>query len=177
MLVVSRVLVGLLLLTLGRRLYWLFVAGVGFVAGLDLVPRVLPQQSETMVLLLALGLALLGALVAVVATKVVIAIAGFAAGAGITARLLDGVSFDDPVRLGICLIAGIVGAVLLLVLFDWALILISSLAGATLIVVNVEPLLGVPLRVGSALIAVLAVIGALIQSRLIGARNSRVHAA
>jgi len=177
MLLLSRVVVGLLLLTLGRRLYWLFVACVGFVAGLDLVPRALPDQSEAMVFLLALGLAVLGALIAIVATKVVIAIAGFAAGAGVAANFLDGFGLDDPVRFGVCLVAGIVGALLVLVLFDWALIVISSLAGATLIVVTLEPLIGLPPRAGSVLIAVLAVIGALIQARVIGAGSARAHTA
>jgi hypothetical protein len=35
MIMISRLIVGALLLVLGRRLYWLFVAGVGFLAGLD----------------------------------------------------------------------------------------------------------------------------------------------
>ena len=45
-------LVGLVLLVYGRRLYWLFVAGVGFLAGLELAPRFFPDQSELVVLLL-----------------------------------------------------------------------------------------------------------------------------
>ena len=76
MLLIGRVLVGLLLLVLGRRLYWLFVAGMGFLYGLELAPRLLPEQSETMIVIVALVMALVGALVAVVATKVVLGIIG-----------------------------------------------------------------------------------------------------
>jgi len=170
----SRLLVGLLLLVFGRRLYWLFVAGVGFLAGLELAPRLLPDHSETMIVIVALAVALVGALVAVVATRVAIGIVGFVAGGGVTALLLQNLAIDDGVVvLSAYLIAGIVGAVLLLVLFDWALILLSSLAGASLIVVSVERLLEVPPLIGFVLILVLAAIGALIQSRLIGRPDSR----
>ena len=65
MLLIGRVLVGLLLLVLGRRLYWLFVAGVGFLYGLKLAPVLMPEQSETVIVIVALVLALVGALVAV----------------------------------------------------------------------------------------------------------------
>ena len=80
MLLIGRVLVGLLLLVLGRRLYWLFVAGVGFLYGLKLAPLLMPEQSETVIVIVALVLALVGALVAVVATKVVLGVIGFVAG-------------------------------------------------------------------------------------------------
>jgi hypothetical protein len=42
LLVLGRILVGVLLLVLGRRLYWLFVAAVGFLYGLELAPRSCP---------------------------------------------------------------------------------------------------------------------------------------
>jgi len=47
MLPISRILVGLVLLVLGWRLYRVFVAGIGFLAGLELGPRLLPRQPET----------------------------------------------------------------------------------------------------------------------------------
>ncbi len=176
MLLASRILIGILLLLLGRRLYWLFVAAVGFLTGLELAPRLLPPQSETMVMIVALALALVGALIAVVATKLVVGIVGFAAGGAIAALLLPSVNLaiaEPVIQLGVCVVAGIIGAVLLLVLFDWALIVLSSLAGATLIVVTVEPLLDIPRIGSSAAIIVLALIGTLIQLRGIVTRDSR----
>jgi hypothetical protein len=86
-------------------------------------------------------MALVGALVAVVATKVVLGIIGFVAGGGIALLLLGNLGIDRVVALAIYLIAGVIGAVLLLVLFDWTLIVLSSLAGASLIVMSVERLL------------------------------------
>ena len=95
MLLIGRLLVGLLLLVLGRRLYWLFVAGIGFLYGLELAPRLLPEQSEAMIVIVALVLALVGALVAVVATKVVLGMIGFVAGGGIAVLLLGNLGIDS----------------------------------------------------------------------------------
>ena len=165
MLVMSRILVGLLLLVLGRRLYWLFVAAMGFVYGLELAPRLLPQQSETVVVIIALGLALVGALVAVVGTKVVLAMIGFVAAGGIVVRLLPHLAIDSGlVVTGIYLIAGLIGAALFLLLFDTALIVLSSLAGAQLIVVSAEQLLTISTSAGTVLVIGLAAVGIVIQA-------------
>jgi hypothetical protein len=167
MLVMSRILVGVLLLVLGRRLYWLFVAAIGFLYGLELAPRLLPHQSETVVVIIALGLALVGALVAVVGTKVVLGMTGFVAGGGIAALLLQHLKIDSGlIAAAIYLIAGLIGAVLFLLLFDTALIVFSSLAGAWLIVVSAKPLLEISPNAGTVLVIVLAAIGILIQTRL-----------
>lgn len=172
MLVLSRILVGLLLLFFGRRLYWLFVAVLGFLYGLELAPRLLPQQSETVIVLIALGLAVVGALVAVVGTKVVLGMIGFAAGGGIAALLLQNLTIDSGlVAAGICLVAGLVGAVLFLLLFDTALIVLSSLAGARLIVVSAAPILTISPRAGVVLFILLATAGILIQARLLRRRR------
>ena len=166
------ILVGLVLLLFGRRLYWLFVAGIGFLYGLELAPRLMPEQPETVIVIVALVLALVGALVAVVATKVVLGIIGFVAGGGIAVLLLGNLGIDSGVAaLGAFLIAGLIGAVLLLVLFDWTLIVLSSLAGASLIVMSVERLLHIPPPIaGTVLVLALAAVGALIQ---VGLRRRR----
>jgi hypothetical protein len=172
MLVLSRILVGVLLLVLGRRLYWLFVAVIGFVYGLELAPRLLPHQSETVILLIALGLAVVGAVVAVVGTKIVLGMIGFAAGGGIAVLLLQNVTIDsDLIATGIYLVAGVIGAVLFLLLFDTALIVLSSLAGAGLIVAGAERLLGISPSAGTMLIIVLTAVGIAIQAHLLRRRR------
>src|ERR1041385_9171955 len=75
------VLVGLALLLFGRRLFWLFVAALGFAIGLQLAPYLSQNPPLWLSLLLSLGLGLLGALLAVVLQKLAIAIAGFLGGA------------------------------------------------------------------------------------------------
>jgi hypothetical protein len=165
MLVMSRILVGLLLVFFGRRLYWLFVAVMGFLYGLELAPRLLPHQSETVIVIIALGLALVGALVAVVGTKVVLGMIGFVAGGGVAALLLQNLKIDNGLAAtGIYLVAGLIGAVLFLLLFDTALIVLSSLAGARLIVVSAKPLLEISPSAEAVLVIVLAAIGILIQA-------------
>ena len=167
MLLISRLVVGLLLLVLGRRLYWLFVAGIGFVTGLQLGPRLLPDQSELVIVVVALVLALVGALVAVVATKLALGIIGFVAGGGVAILLLGNLGMDGGTLAPIIyVVAGIAGAILLLVLFDWALIVLSSLAGSSLVVMSLTEMLALPSVVGGILIVVLAVIGVLIQANL-----------
>jgi hypothetical protein len=167
MLLIGRILVGLLLLVLGRRLYWLFVAGIGFLYGLELGPRLMPEQPETLIIAVALGLALVGALMAIVATKVALGLIGFVAGGGIAVLLLANLGLDSgALALGTYLIAGLIGAALLLVLFDWTLIVLSSLAGASLIVMSVERFLALPPIGGTVLVLVLAAVGAWIQTGL-----------
>jgi hypothetical protein len=55
---------------------------------------------------------------------------------------------------------------LLLVLFDWALIVLSSLAGSSLLVMSLTEMLALPSTVGGILIIVLAVIGIAIQANI-----------
>ena len=124
-------------------------------------------QSETVIVLVALGLALAGALMAVVATKVVLGMIGFVAGGGIAVLLLGNLGIDSGVVvLGASLIAGLIGAVLLLVLFDWTIIALSSLTGASLIMMSVDRLLEIPPIAGTVLVLVLAAAGVLIQAGL-----------
>jgi hypothetical protein len=167
MLLISRLVVGVLLLVLGRRLYWLFVAGIGFVTGLQLGPRLLPGQSDLVIVVVALVLALVGALVAVVATKVALAIIGFVAGGGVAILLLGNLGMEGgTLALVVYVVAGIAGAVLLIVLFDWALIVLSSLAGSSLLVTGLTEMLALPSSIAGILILALAVIGVLIQANL-----------
>ena len=67
MLLILRLLAGIVLLLAGRRLYWLFVAAIGFLAGLELAPRFLPQQPDLVIVIIAAVLGVAGALLAIVA--------------------------------------------------------------------------------------------------------------
>jgi hypothetical protein len=178
-LLIARIAVGLALLVLGRRLYWLFVAGVGFITGLALAPRLLPDASDLVIVVAALLLALVGALVAVVAQRVLIAVVGFLAGGAIGALLVRAFARPDDLVMTIAyVVAGVLGAIITILLFDWALIALSSLAGATLIVGSLGEAMGLSPPVALALVLVLAVLGALVQARawpppIVGARPGR----
>src|SRR5262245_43903831 len=125
---------GLALLLFGRRLYWVFVAGIGFLTGLEFAPEILPGQPDWVILLAALVAALVGALLAVMAQAFVIGLIGFAAGGSVGLRFVRalGIAGDTPTWI-IFLVAGIVGVLLMVWLFKWALMVLSSLAGEGLV--------------------------------------------
>jgi hypothetical protein len=131
---VLRLIVGVILLTLGRKLFWLFVAAAGFVAAIFLVTRYVHVQAEWLIAVIAIGAGVLGALLAVFLQRVAIGIAGFlVAGYAVVALLqLAGVDLGRLAWVAY-VIGGVIGAFLMTVLFDWALVALSSLGGATLV--------------------------------------------
>jgi hypothetical protein len=134
---IVNVVVGALLLSLGRKIFWFFVAASGFYAGLELASQYLSIKPYWVALVIALGVGLLGALLAYFFQKLVIGVAGFLAGAFIASRLVALLGAQTQAKGWdwlIILIGGIIGIVLVVAIFDWALILLSSLAGAILIV-------------------------------------------
>ncbi|PYI41473.1 MAG: hypothetical protein DMF12_10220 [Verrucomicrobia bacterium] len=127
-------LIGIVILLFGRKLFWLCVAAVGFVAGVELAPHLVNEPSALLQLTVAIVLGLIGALLALFLQKVAIAVFGFLAG-GKLAGAIATAFFVHYVQYStvIFVVGGVVGAILLLTLFDWALIVVSSLIGAHLI--------------------------------------------
>jgi len=125
---------GVVLLLAGRRLFWLFVGLVGFFAGLRFAPAFLGGQPEWMQWLVPALFGLLGMFLAIVLQRFAVAAAGFLVG-GFVAAELFGIDVAHPSLIALLVFAagGIVAAMLALWLFEGALILLSSLAGAGLI--------------------------------------------
>ena len=128
----SHAVVGVILLLFGRRLFWLFVGVAGFLAGLTLTRDYFSAQSEWIVLLVAVGVGLVGALLSVFLQQAAIAVAGFVIGGYVVASFVASAGYATAFP-GAYLVGGIVGALLVLTLFDYALIVLSSIAGATLV--------------------------------------------
>ena len=161
------VFVGVVLLLFGRRLYWVFVAGIGFVTGLALAPDLLPGRPEWLILLAALVAAIVGAVIALVAQKITIGLIGFVAGGGVGLALLRKMGLvGEGTGWVAYLIAGVIGLVLILILFDWALILLSSLAGANLIVTGVSAHVHLPRETWFLALIALALVGVVVQAGL-----------
>ncbi len=184
--------VGALLLTLGRRLFWLFVAGAGFLAGLQFAPRLLPGQPANVILIAALVVAVAGAVLAVLLQRLAVGLAGFIVGGyaavylaealgllgsstpinppglptAALASLNAAITGGPPVWL-IFLIGGVIGALLVAAVFDLALVLLSSLAGAALVAQAVT----LPAGVELAVFLVLVALGIIIQTRLFRGRR------
>jgi hypothetical protein len=165
-------LLGIVLLILGRKLFWLFVGVAGFLVGMEIAERFVTGP-EGMKLLIAIAAGILGAVIAVFLQKVAIAIGGY-----VTVELLRASALFPKALAGIqgtavsvpYIIGGIIGAVLLFILFDWGLIVLSSLSGASLIVH------GINLQSHALLLlfAVLVVVGILVQAQI--KRKSRAPA-
>jgi hypothetical protein len=128
------VLIGMVILFFGRKLFWLCVAAVGFAVGAEIAPQLVNEPSSVLALLVALGFGVLGALLALFLQKIAIAVIGFLAG-GKLATAIAAAFFVHYAQYStiIFVIGGIIGAILLLAVFDWALIVVSSFIGAYLI--------------------------------------------
>lgn len=160
---------GALLLLAGRRLYWLFVGLAGAVGGLWVAQSLLGLQSGPASLVAALAAGLSGAILAVLVQKVMVAILGGLAGLWGAALLLGSLPLPtdlphpDWVRLLLMVVAGVLGALAAVRLFDVALILLSSLAGALLLTTA----LAVPGAAGVAALTGFTALGLLIQGRIL----------
>ena len=128
------VIIGVVILFFGRKLFWLCVAAVGFAVGVEIAPLLVNESSSLLALLIALIFGVLGALLALFLQKVAIAVLGFLAG-GKLATAIAAAFFVQYAQYStiIFVIGGIIGAILLLALFGWALIVVSSFIGPYLI--------------------------------------------
>ncbi|MDO9545597.1 MAG: DUF4203 domain-containing protein [Pelolinea sp.] len=154
---------GVLLLFLGRKLFWLFVAVVGFLVGLTYIPEILPAQPETVILTISLITGLLGALLAVLLQKFAIGLAGLVAGGYIAYYLLQTL----PIAVGeyqwLAIAAGaFFGAVLAGSMYDWALILLTSASGAVVITQNIP----IEMPFSTVILLGLLIVGIIAQTRI-----------
>jgi hypothetical protein len=163
---------GLALLLAGRRIFWLVVGVFGFLFAYDLAQRYLGARTEGLELIVALLAGLAGIVLAIFLQKVAVGLAGFLLGCYVALGALGstggaGGTVTAP-ELALVLIVGVVCAVLALWLFETALILLSSLAGAALIGDSLD------LEPASSLLAfaILVVVGVAVQTG-IGPRRRR----
>lgn len=155
------VLIGVVILFFGRKLFWLCVAAGGFAVGVEVAPLLVNEPSSVLALVIALVFGVLGVLLALFLQKVAIAVLGFLAG-GKLATAVAAAFFVHYAQYStiIFVVGGIIGAILLLALFNWALIVVSSFIGAYLI----QSAIVLP-PTGSTLVFVaLAIIGIIVQA-------------
>jgi hypothetical protein len=163
-------LAGLAALLLGRRLYWMFVAVVGFGAGVVLAPQFIGADSEMVILLAALAGGFIGAMLALVLQQVAVAIAGFAVGSYLAFWILGlfGIhlnSATDGMQWWLVfVIGGAIGAVLVFAIFEYALIFLSSIAGSALIVEAIRQTLAFGSSSELLVFLVLLIVGIVVQT-------------
>jgi hypothetical protein len=176
MLAIIQLVTGAIQLLLGRRIFWLMVGIMGFLFGLFLTVYVLdvPTWPIWLKLLVGLGIGVVFSILAVFIQKPMAAIFGFFAFglAAATLARLWGVTVNSSLFWIIFAVGGIVGVILVFALFEWALIIGTSLSGAGTVVTALEGLLRVP-RLGMvsiALFLILLIVGIIYQAKHLSPR-------
>jgi hypothetical protein len=162
MLSVISLILGVALLVAGRKLFWLFVGAAGFVTGMQLATQFW-QGPELLAIVIGLVVGVIFALLAIFLQSVAIGIAGFLAG-GYSLTVLAGMIGLNQGAFSwiVYIIGGIIGVLLIIYLFDWAIITLSSLAGASLIT---QAFL-LPSGIGGVIFIVLVIVGVVIQASM-----------
>lgn len=170
--IVPRIVVGIALLFLGRKAFWLFVGGVGFVLGMYLATQAIQSPRGWIVLVIALVAGLIGALLALVLQQIAVGLAAFVAGGYVAWNLVDMLGLAAPAAWEpwlVFVIGGVLFALLIGALFEWALIVLSSITGATLIVQSV----GLEDGVQALVFAILVAAGIVVQAMFYRAERLR----
>ena len=122
------------LLVAGRKLFWLFVGVIGFLIGVQVAMRFF-HGSESTTLIAGLVLGAVFAVLAIFVETLAIGIAGFLGGGYILLSLAGLFGLDQGVMMWITfIVGGMIGVALIASLLDWALIIISSLAGSSMVI-------------------------------------------
>lgn len=154
---------GALLLILGRKLFWLFVGIAGFYLGFEVARTLAVEQPAWLVLTIAIGAGLIGAVLAILLQRVGFAVGGFYS-AGYIALLVAERFAPGSVGVAAFLVGGVIGAVLAALLMDWAIVVLSCLVGAALIV----PALALQALASALAYAGLVALGIVVQAHLMG---------
>lgn len=123
--------VGALLLFAGRRLYWVYVGAAGFLIGIDYAPMLFRDGPPWASAVAAIGLGLAFAIIAVFARYAGAALAGFAIGARFGAVATAALGLQEPHVLAVAI--AVIGGLAAILVYDPALVVLSSLAGAVLV--------------------------------------------
>ena len=155
------IILGLIVLIFGRKIFWLSVSIVGFFVGMEFSRMLLAGQPTWVLFLVGLGAGLLGALLALLFQRVAFALAGFFAGAYLALLVAHPLGIGGTSVL-LPIVCGVIGAIVAALLMDWAIIVLSCLVGAGTVVAQLH------LRDAQEAIVfvVLVLIGILIQAKL-----------
>jgi len=157
---IGYILAGIVLIVAGRRVFWLFLGLLCFVAGMNALQRWFPDMSQTTLLLISLSVGGLGALIGVTAQKMAVWIGGFFGGGFLAVMLVRMMTQGDgSTALVAFLIGGIIGVLLSRFVFKWVMIVVSSAIGA-LVICSVLDTAVFP---GIILFSVLVLVGIVIQ--------------
>ena len=137
--VIVNLIIGIGLLSMGRRLFWVFVGSAGFILGMALATHFANGASGVVVVVAALVGGVVGIVLLTFAQQLAIGLGGFVLGGYVVSFFCLSTGLIGSQWLWLTFIAGgIVGVVLIFAIFDFALILLSSLGGAALIIQGLD---------------------------------------
>ena len=121
---------GIISLFFGRKLFWVFAALIGLSVGLIVGAQLLQEQAIIIRVLVAISIAVICAALAIYAEKFMIILAGFL-GLGVFGYLIGNL-FNLPTLFQWILFIGlgILGAVLISRYMEWVIVIISTVVGA-----------------------------------------------
>jgi hypothetical protein len=162
LMVLIKIVIGIGLLLAGRRLFWLLIGGVGFIAGLGIAAVFFHGDSSGLQLIVALVTGGLGVLLAIFIQRSAVWLIGFIAGGFLVITMIRMLAIDVWfVYIVAFLMGGFLGALLTSMMFELALVLLSSAVGSILITESLIPKTTV---VSLVLMVVLFVLGVVIQN-------------
>jgi hypothetical protein len=127
-------LIGGALLFFGGRYYWLVAGGVGFLFGTNLGSA--PDGGVVTGSAIAMGFlfGFIAAVASVFITKFALSISGFIMGGILMVRFIEAIGWDLGSTFAAFLIGGILGFLLVIISQEWALIFLSVITGAAIVV-------------------------------------------
>ena len=160
---IASIVAGIFLLLFGRKIFWLFVGIMGFIYGLNIAILLFPGQPSWVFYAAAVCTGAVGTLTAIFLQHALVGLAGFLAGGYLVYSGMNILGADaGQFTWLLSFIGGVFSGVLCVMLFDWALILLSSLIGALLIVESI----GADFQVTVSLFAACSIAGVAIQRSL-----------
>ena len=157
------VLLGIVLLLFGRKLYWAFVAIAGFLIGMQLANEYLADKDQWIRIAASVGAGVIGAILGMFLQRLGFAIGGFFAGGYLAFRIFEHFHPQGDPHIWM-IIGGVIGAVIAALVMDWAIIFISALAGAAAIL---SPFTTLEPQMANVLFILLACIGIVFQSQML----------
>ncbi len=129
------VIVGAVLLILGRKLYWLLIGAMGFMIGFSIANQFIRDETSLISIGIAIVVGVIFAILVYYLQRFAIILVGLVGGGYLVSISINSLSLNTGQYYWLFVLGGaIIGAVLFSYIFDWMLIILSSIMGAVLIV-------------------------------------------
>lgn len=126
------IITGLISLLFGRKLFWLYVGLAGFLLGLLIGPEFLGDLEPTLQPFIILLIGIVFAFLSIITSKIMIAISGAIWIGALAYGLIQPIT-PGWLTLLLTFFGAMIGLLVAWFIFDWGLMIFSSIAGASLI--------------------------------------------